>query len=175
MSNITIKFHSPITTMLGLVEFLTIRERRRFKSVATSWAVIPNTNPHFPIGVTSGHLWYNSGPHFAGSISAAQSGTSCCQDNQDYPTLGLMSGSPHILTTIQSAHFYRTGPGLSWATWLRGRNELFGQLSERHAFNLNKSANNGTVLNRYRWNHMSQPTHRLHRPPFTLPHGSFPG
>ena len=35
------------------------------------------------------------------------------QDDQDYPALGLMFGSPHILTTIQSAHFYRTGPGLS--------------------------------------------------------------
>ena len=111
--------------------------------------------------VTLGHLWYNSGPHFAGSISAAQSGTTSCQDDLDYPTLGLTFGSPHILTTIQSVHFYRTRPGLSWATWLRGRNKLSGQLSERHAFNLDRSTNNGMVLNRHRQNHMSQPMHRL--------------
>ena len=96
-----------------------------------------------------------------GSPSAAQSGKTSCQDVQALPTLGLMSGSPHILTTIQSTHFDRAGPGLSWATQLHGRNELSGQLSDRHTFNLVKSANNGTVLNRHRRNHMSQPTHRL--------------
>ena len=72
-----------------------------------------------------------------------------------------MSDSSHILTTIQSAHSNRTGPSLSWATRLHGRNKLFSQLSERHAFNLVRSANNGTVLNRHRRNHMSQPTYRL--------------
>ena len=108
--------------------------------------------------VTLGYLWYNSGPHFAGSISAAQSGTTSCQDVQAWPTLGLMSGSPHILTTIQSAHSYRTGPSLSWATRLHGQNELSNQLSERHAFNLDRSANNGTILNRHRRDQHSQPT-----------------
>jgi hypothetical protein len=34
------------------------------------------------------------------------------------------------------AHLNRTGPDLSWATWLCGRNDLFGQLSARHAFNM---------------------------------------
>ena len=97
-----------------------------------------------------------------GSISAAQSGTTSCQDVQARPTLGLTSGSPHILTTIQSAHFHRMGPGLSGATRLCGQNELSGQLSERHAFNLDRVTNNGTVLNRHRQNHMSQSTHRLH-------------
>ena len=71
------------------------------------------------------------------------------------------SSYSHILTTIQSAHFYRAGPSLGWATQLHGRNELSDQLSDRHAFNLVRSANNGTVLNRHRWNHMSQPIHRL--------------
>ena len=85
-----------------------------------------------------------------GLISAAQSGTTSYQDDQDYPTLGLTPGSPHILSTIQSAHSNRTGPGLSWATLLHGQNELSSQLSDRHAFNLNRSANNGTVLNRHR-------------------------
>ena len=110
---ITIKFHSLIITMLELVKFLTIRERLLFESVATSWAVIPHTNPGQSATVALGHLWYNSGPHFAGSISAAQPGTTSCQDDQDYPALGLMSGSLHILTTIQSAHFDRTSPSLS--------------------------------------------------------------
>ena len=78
--------------------------------------------------VTLGHLWYNSGTHFVGLPSVAQSGMTSCQDDQDYPalglmygsphilttiTLGLMYGSPHILTTIQSAHFYRMGHDLS--------------------------------------------------------------
>ena len=73
-----------------------------------------------------------------------------------------MSGSPRILTTIQSAHSNRTEPILSWATRLRYRNELSDQLSERHAFNLDRSANNGMVLNWHRQNHMSQPIYRLH-------------
>ena len=96
-----------------------------------------------------------------GSTSAAQSGTTSCQDEQDYPVLELKAGSLHILTTIQSAHFYRMVPALSWATRLRGQNELSGHLSDRHAFNLVRSTNNGTVLNQHRRNHMNQPTHRL--------------
>ena len=134
----TITFHNTITTILVLAKFLTIWERQRFESISTSWEFIPNTNLGLPATVALGHLWYNSGPHFTGSSSAAQLGTTSCKDDQDYPTLGLMSGSPHILTTIQSAHSYRAGLGLSWATRLRGRNELSGQLSDRHAFNLVK-------------------------------------
>ena len=111
--------------------------------------------------VTLGHFWYNSSPHFVSSLSTAQSGTTSCQDVQAWPTLRLTSSFPHILTTIQSAHFYRTRPGLSWATRLHDQNELSGQLSDRHAFNLVRSANNGTILNQHRWSHMSQPTHRL--------------
>ena len=105
--------------------------------------------------VALGNLSYNSGTHFMSLISAAQSGTTGCQDNQDYPALGLIPGSPHILTTIQSAHFYRTGHDLSLATRLRGQNESSSQLSDRHVFDLVKRANNGTVLNRHRQNHMS--------------------
>ena len=86
--------------MLELAKFLTIRERRRFELISTSWEFIPNTNPGLPAMVALGHLWYNSGPHFMGSTSAEQLGTTSYQDDQDYPALGLMSGSPHILTTI---------------------------------------------------------------------------
>ena len=147
--------------MLELAKFLTVRERRWFESISTSWEFISNINQGLPAMVALGHLWYNSGTHYAGSLSATQSGTTSCQDDQDNLALGLMAGSPHILTTIQSAHFFRMGPGLSWATWLRSWNELSGQLSERHVFNLVRSANNGVVLNWHRWNHMSPPTHRL--------------
>ena len=74
---------------------------------------IPNKNPGLPAMIALGHLWYNSGTHFTGLISVVQPRTISCQDDQDYPALRLTSGSPHILTTIQSAHFYRTGLGLS--------------------------------------------------------------
>ena len=36
---------------------------------------IPNTNPVLPAMVALGHIWYNSGTYFVGSINAAQSGT----------------------------------------------------------------------------------------------------
>ena len=93
-------FYMTVTTMLVLAKFLTVRERRRFELISISWEFIPNTNPGLPAMVALGHLWYNSGPHFAGSISAARPGTTSYQDDQDYPTLRLTSGSPHILTTI---------------------------------------------------------------------------
>ena len=109
----TITFHNTITTMLELAKFLTIQERRRFESISTSWEFLPNTNPDLPATIVLGHLWYNSGTHFEGSTSAAQPGTTSCQDDQDYPALGLMPGSTHIVTTIQSAHSNRMGPGLS--------------------------------------------------------------
>ena len=64
------------TTIEGsLVKFLTIQERRRFESISTSWEFIPNTNLGLPATVALGHLWYNSGTHFAGPYRAAQSGT----------------------------------------------------------------------------------------------------
>jgi hypothetical protein len=120
-------FHNQVTTMLKLVEFLTIQERRQFKSIATSWAVFLTQTHTSLIGVMSGYLWYNSGP-FMGMTSTAHSRT-----NQ---LLGR-SGLPYPWTHI----------------WLPAmcRNDLSGQISERHAFNLDKSSNNGTVLNRHRW------------------------
>ena len=78
----TITFHNTITTMLGLAKFLTIRERWRFESISTSWEFIPNTNLGLPVMVALGHLWYNLGPHFMGSSSAAQSGTTSYQAGQ---------------------------------------------------------------------------------------------
>ena len=132
----TLMFHNTVTTMLGLAKFLTIRERRRFKLISTSWEFIPNTNPGLPATIALGHLWYNSGTHFAGPYRAAQSGTPDARTFRPSLPLGSVWSPP------QGAH-NKTGPSLSWITRLRGQNELSGQLSERHAFNLVRSANNG--------------------------------
>ena len=50
---------------------------------------------------------------FRGSVLRRTIWDTRCQDVQAQPALGLTSSSPHILTTIQSAHFYRMGLGLS--------------------------------------------------------------
>ena len=139
----TIMFHNTVTTMLGLAKFLTIWERRRFESISTSWEFIPNTNPGLPAMIALGHLWYNSCTHFAGPYRAAQSGTPDARMLRPNLPLGSVYRSP------EGAH-NRTVPGLSWITRLHGRNELSGQLSERHAFNLVRSSNNGMVLDRHR-------------------------
>ena len=110
---ITIIFHSPITTMKGLHQVSQYPGETAIRIDCNKLGSIPNTNLGLPAMVVLGHLWYNSGPYFMGSISAAQPGTTNCQDDQDYPALRLTSGSPHILTTIQSAHFDRMRPGLS--------------------------------------------------------------
>ena len=74
--------------MLGLAKFLTIQERQRFESISTSWEFIPNTNPNLPATIALGHLWYNSGTHFVGTYSAAQSGTDGSQVAQAMPAHG---------------------------------------------------------------------------------------
>ena len=109
----TITFHNTITTTLVLAKFLTNRERRRFESISSSWEFIPNTNLGLPATIALGHLWYNSDTYFASSISIAQLGTTSCKDDQDYPALGLSSGTLHILTTIQSLHSNRMELDLS--------------------------------------------------------------
>ena len=68
-------FHNIVTTMLVLAKFLTVRERRPFESISTSWEFIPNTNPGNRMKAALGHLWYNSGPHFVGPYRATQSRT----------------------------------------------------------------------------------------------------
>ena len=107
---ITITFHSPITTMKKLHQVSHYSGEMAIRIDCNQLGIIPNINLGLPAMIALVHLWCNSGTHFAGSISATQPGTTRCQDGQDYPTLGLMSSSPHILTTIQSAHSNRTGP-----------------------------------------------------------------
>ena len=81
-----------VTTMLGQAKFLTIRERRRFESISTSWEFIPNTNLGLPAMIALGHIWYNSGTHFVGPYSAAQSGTDGSQVAQAMPAHGPEPG-----------------------------------------------------------------------------------
>ena len=111
--------------------------------------------------VTLGHLWYNLGPIHGFDQRRTIRDTTGCQVDQD-SNLRLAS---HRLPThpyyLHCVHSNRMRPVLICATQLRGRNELFGQLTERHEFNLDRVANNGMVLNRHRRNHMRQPTQRL--------------
>ena len=102
-----------INTMIegSSIKFLTILERRRFKSIATSWAVIPNTNLGLLAMVALGHLWYNLGTYFVGSISAAPLGT--LLDARSIRTLTCPwphTGSPHILTTSSVRTLTKRGP-----------------------------------------------------------------
>ena len=76
--------------MLVLAKFLTIRERRRFESISTSWEFISNTNLGLLATVALGHLWYNSSTYFAGSPSAAQSGTPNARTFRPSLPLGLV-------------------------------------------------------------------------------------
>ena len=90
----TVMFHNTVTTMLGLAKFLTIRERRRFESILTSWEFIPNRNLGLPAMIALGHLWYNSGTHFAGPYCAAQSRTPDARMFRPSLPLGSVWSSP---------------------------------------------------------------------------------
>jgi len=139
----TIMFHNTVTTMLELAKFLTIRERRRFESISTSWEFIPNTNPGLPATIALGHLWYNSGTYFAGPYRATQSGTPDARTFRPSLPLGSI-WSPPARSTQQNG----SRPELSYSALRSER--VIRPASDRHAFNLVKSANNGTVLNRHR-------------------------
>ena len=99
-----------------------------------SWGIILNTHPSNLIRVASGHLWYSSGTKFMGPSSTALSGSPLYQDI-NLP-LDLRQWLPTHPYYHQSAHFHFPAFSLSWATRLRGQNELSGQLSDRHAFNM---------------------------------------
>ena len=71
----TIIFHNAITIMKGLRQVSHYPGDMAIRIDCNQLGSIPNTNPGLPATVALGHLWYNSGPHFVGSISAAQSGT----------------------------------------------------------------------------------------------------
>jgi hypothetical protein len=146
--------------MSKLVEILTIRERRRFESIPTSWGFIPNTNLGNQI---NGHLMsplvqirsiHGSDQH------CTLRDTTGCQVDQD-SNLPLASHRlPLHPYYLQCAHFDRMIPGQSWATRLHGWNDLSVQLSERHAFNLDRSVDYSTILNQHRQNHYKLQHHQ---------------
>ena len=78
----TIIFYNIVTTMKGLCQVSHYLGETTIRINCNQLGSIPNTNPGLLAMVALGHLWYNSGPHFVGSISAAQSGTTSCQDIQ---------------------------------------------------------------------------------------------
>ena len=76
----TIIFHNTVTTMKGLCQVSHYLGETTIRIDCNQLGSIPNTNPSLPATVALGHLWYNSSPHFVGSPSAAQSGTTSYQN-----------------------------------------------------------------------------------------------
>ena len=92
---ITIKFHQLMLHCRCSVKFsLSGRDSdsNRFQPVGDLFLTQTHTSP---VGVASGHLWYNSGT-VVGPISAIPSGILLvCQEVQARPTLGLMPLALH--------------------------------------------------------------------------------
>ena len=134
---IIVKLNESMLSLLSQV--LTIRERRWFESIPTQLEnlFLTQTKAHLRQGSLRSPLvqfrtnsWVQSAPHPQRFYQSARKiGT------RTHPWTHAI-GSPHILTTNHGAHFHLPGLGLSWATRLRGRNGLSGQLSARHTFNL---------------------------------------
>ena len=110
----------------------------------SSWRGIPNTHPiHLINGFLGSPLvqlqesWVRPAPHPQGVHSARWSISPRTYANS----------SPHILTTTRVRTFTSRSSGLSWATRLRGRNELSGQLSDRHVFNMTWGRTTNRSLN----------------------------
>ena len=112
ISELSYNHHVPsnVTTNEGSpVKFLTIWERRRFESIATSWAKILTQTHTSPVGVASGHLGTTQdSTSRVRSVSHTQGPTSC-QDVQAQPAHRLMSGFPYILTTSTVHTFIEQG------------------------------------------------------------------
>ena len=115
----------------------------------SSWGIIPNTHPYFP---HRGHI--RSPLVQLKSKSRVRPALHRQRYYQSARKLGTRTrpwthaiGSPHILTTSKVRTLTARVPGLSWATWLRGRSDLSGQLCERHAFNMTRWTSNGRSLN----------------------------
>ena len=67
---ITITFDQ-VTTMKGLRQVSHYPGETAIRIDYNQLGSIPNTNLGLLAMVALGHLWYNSGPHFVGSVSAA--------------------------------------------------------------------------------------------------------
>jgi len=84
--------------------------------------------------VASGHLWYNSGTNSRVRVAPHSQGVHSTR--RSISPLDLRQWLPAHPYYRQSAHFYFSASGLSWATRLHNQIELSGQLSDRHAFNM---------------------------------------
>ena len=130
----TITFHNTITMILELAKFLTIRERRWFESISTSWEFISNTNPgrqdqRSPLV----QLKYT----FRGFAQRR-----IIRDNQLVGRLGLPCLWAHAWLP---AHPYSA----SWLEW------VIRPAKWEACVQNDKRASNDVVLNRHTWNHMS--------------------
>ena len=93
-----------------------------------SWGIIPNTNPYFPhrgrIGSPLVQLRSKSrvrpAPYPQRYYQSARK-----LETRTHPWIHAI-GSPHILTASRVRTLTTRVPGLSWATRLRGRNDLSG-------------------------------------------------
>ena len=105
-----------------------------------NWGIIPNTHPYFPhrgpirspLVQLKSKSRVRPAPHpLRFYQSARKLGT------RTHPWTHAIS-SPHFLTTSRVRTLTPRVPGLSGATRLHGRNDLSGQLCERHAFNMTR-------------------------------------
>jgi hypothetical protein len=143
MINITIIFPQLLRCWL-VAKFLTIRERRQFESIATSWAK-PLSHARTSLYFT--RVGYRS-PYSKMSLDrATRPGGRLMPGSSDHAwprstsPLRFVSRLPAMRTTVQT-HLER-------GTWLHGRNELSGRYVQG-TFNLNQGPDNGMILKRHR-------------------------
>jgi hypothetical protein len=152
------------------VKFSLTGERRRLESNYNSaeGVFLTLTLAYFA-RVAMGHLWYNSGTKFVGSVSASTL--------RDYPSARTIRTLNHLpldsrLRLPSKTYFILAGaqPELSYsASWSVSRPD---QLRERHTFNMNRKRLQESVLNRHRRSHC---TLASLRPVFIqIKPGSFP-
>ena len=114
---ITIKFHQLMLHCRCSVKFSLFRrdgDSNQFQPARELFLTQTHTSP---IGVTSGHLWYNS-DIVVGLISAAPSGIlPVCQEVQARPALGLMPLAPRtsLLPLVCAFSLTRSRPELSYS------------------------------------------------------------
>ena len=113
---ITIKFHQLMLCCRCSVKFsLSGRDgdSNRFQPAGELFLTQTHTSP---VGVASGHLWYNSGI-VVGPINAAPSGIlPVCQEVQARPTLGLTPLAPRtfLLPPVCALSLTGSRPDLSY-------------------------------------------------------------
>jgi hypothetical protein len=139
-------FHS-LLRCWSVAKFLTIRERRRFESISSSW-VKPKAHTYelgqrLALGNLSPCLRYcGSDPN-----RKAQ-GTVGSQVAQAMPAHGQSLSRRTCLLPSNDANL-SLDPSPTRVTWLHGQNELSGRYVNG-TFNLNQGPDNGTVLKRHR-------------------------